>query len=111
MLHIVRRQGVQSQPVGGVTIVAIQPHLLKPHQNRVPRLGALDVERSSEWIARLRMSLDVLVILSGGVDRLGDHDVARLDALQHLVLVRERSVIGCRDQLVRFRMSRGGKEG
>jgi hypothetical protein len=110
MLDIFRRQRVQPEAVAGVTPVAIQPHFLKSHQNRIPRLGSLDVERSGQRIARLRVALDILVILSGGVESLGDHDVARLDALQYLVLVRKRAVISGRDQLVRFRMSRRAKE-
>src|SRR4029453_8288766 len=54
LFHRLGRQRIQSQAVGGSPPVAIQPDLVEPHRDRVPRLHALDVERTGERIASRR---------------------------------------------------------
>ena len=66
------RQREEAEPVGGPAPVAIQPHLLQSHDERVPRLGPLDEERPGERVERLR-PLHVLLVEPRRVERLRRH--------------------------------------
>src|SRR5437867_9717522 len=100
MLDILRREREQAEPERRIAPIAVQPHLLKGDSNRIARLRAFDVKRASERIAGLRMPLHVFVILSPGVERLGDNNVPRLDSLQNRVLMRKRAVVAIGNDLV-----------
>src|SRR6266581_4292818 len=59
------------------------------HDERVTQLGTFYIEWANHGIAR-RGAADVVVVVPGGVERLGDDDVAGLDARNDGMAVVER---------------------
>ena len=86
------RQREKAKPVARPSPVAIHPHLLQSHHQRVTRLGPLDEERPGERVGRLGPFL-IFLVETRRIDGLGHHRFARLDPLQNRVRMRERTVI------------------
>src|SRR5262245_4337796 len=93
VLHILGSQGEQAQPIAGISPVAVQADAHEPHDERISRLGSLNVEGSGKRVARLRMALNSFVILARRIDGLGDYTVTWFDALQDWMPPKERAVI------------------
>ena len=74
------RERKKTKPIGRPTPVAIQPHLVQSHHQRVPWLGPLDEERPGERVGGLG-PLFVLLVETRRIDGLRRHQFARLDPL------------------------------
>src|SRR5712691_5891703 len=106
---VLRREREKTQAIGRRAPVAVQANLLKLDHDRVARLRAFDVERARQRIAAFR-ALFSTVILSAGVQRFGDDDIAGLDPLENRVGVRERAVVVVRDHLKGLGKQRYGRK-
>ena len=83
-LHEVRVHHPRRDDRGGVPLAPVRPQLVEVHDQRVARLGALDVERARLRVAARRDPLPARVA-AAGVDAPRLHRVAGVDAQDRLV--------------------------